>query len=384
MTETMNPFKQLCEAVKAFGDTPIFYKLRRQSTGSKILYAVIVSCIACAFTFLVQGWKISENRSLAEFIDDIPNFMYCEGQMFLDEKYEFAVEQYYVYADTDVASWNEPGEVAGEGVDISSKLEQISKNNNIDEGFFISKTNLIQFKNLKSYPSYTNLKWTELFGLFHIDNLSKAEVKGGYKGVILKGSLILFLLAIPFRGIGLFFYALLWTLVALIMNAILNSEEKFTTLYWMCFYIQSVIMILVAFLKLFFTIKTSLLLVALLGCYIIVFIRILQTGEPGIPIEIPSYAGTTSSVILDDDFDQFMNVSDTSVDNQHGQDLYDRTIQEDLFATHEQNHLYDKKDEQPFGEYAFDRTEERQFGETGSGQNTDETQEQSKTGLSLK
>ena len=392
MTETMNPFKQLGEAIKAFEDTYIFYKLRRQSTGSKILYALIVSCIACAFSFLIGGWKLSENRSIAEFIEEIPDFMYSEGNLLLDEKYEFAVEEYYVLADTDVMSWNVPGADSNlEGEAISAKLAQISKNGSVNEGFFLSRTNLIRFDNLKSSPSYSNYKWTDIFGLFHIDNLSKAEVKGGYKGVILKIYLLLFLLNIPIRGIGLFFFALLWTLVALVMNAILESEEKFTTLYWICFYIQSVLMILVALFKLFLTIKTFLLFIALLVGYIVLLTKILQNGEPGIPIEVPAYAGTTGSVILDDDFDQFMNASDTSAYGQDRQNPYGRTVQEDLFASREPKNeqpsggfVFEPKDEQPSGGFVFEPKNEQPSAEFVYDRNTDETQDSSKTGLSLK
>ena len=372
MNETINPLVQIVYTIKAFNNTHIFYKLRRQSAGSKILYALIASCIACAVTFLAGGIKLSENRSLETLINDIPNFMYSEGNMLLDEKQELKVEQYYVLMDTSVMSWIDPEHRGSdvEGVDVSNQIDKL-KNNSFNEAILVSRTNVLCIEEINNYPKYINLKWSDFFGILHINNLSKSQLEAGYKGVILKYSFILFLLAIPFRGMGLFFFALLWTILALIINAALKSEEKFTTLYWICFYIQSVIMIFMAIVKFLISINTFVMFCVLLICYIVVLCNVLKNGEPGTPIEFSSYSAIPNPVIEDDDFNRFMNDQDASAYDIDRQNPYGRTVQEDIYASHEQNYQYDRKEEQ-------------QFEETMYGQKNDEAQETSKTGLSLK
>lgn len=313
MIEKMNPFEQIVETMKAFTDTDIFYKLRKQSTGSKFVVALLTSVIACLLTFILGGFKLAQSKVWDEMIGAIPDFTYSNGQMSLGEKYDQAMgdgANVYVVVDTDVDTWAFPQyDNTVQGTDVTNKVTSIVSNPQIEGIVFISKNNFILLTDIKMNTSYQEMKWSDFLGVLGIQSLSKSQIQSGYKGVIMKFATLLFFLGIPVYMLRLFFFALLLTIVALIIKASQKADEDFTTLYWISFYMQSAFMMIIALFKVFFTWKSSIWVIACLLYYITVMIRVLKNGAPMERSFVGNSGGAPNVGVINDDFEQFMEQS---------------------------------------------------------------------------
>lgn len=310
MIEKMNPFKQIVEAMKAFTDTDIFYQLRKQSTGSKIVVALLTGILACLFTFILGGMKLAQDNVWKEMFGALPEFAYYNGQMVCEEKYDQPiadVSDVYVVVDTDVDAWVLPQySNSTQGVDITNKVASITSNPEVDQILFISGYNLVLIRGIRVKATYQEMKWSELFGMFGIQSLSKSQILSGYKGVIMKFATLLFFLGIPVYIIRLFSITLLLTIVALIIKAVQKADEDFTTLYWISFYIESVFIMIISLFKVFLTWSSSVMTIACLLYYITVMIRVLKNGAP-MEGAFAGNSGAASNIgVVNDDFEQFM------------------------------------------------------------------------------
>lgn len=332
MIEKMNPFEQIVETMKAFTYTDIFYKLRKQSTGSKLVVALLTSIIAAFLTVILGGFKLSQDKVWEEILGAIPDFTYSNGQMTMADKYDQLISKVYVVVDTDVDAWAFPQyDSTVQGTDITNKVTSIVSDPQVEGIVFISRNNFILLTDVKINTSYQEMKWSDFFGVFGIQSLTKSQIQSGYKGVIMKIAAILFIFAVPGYMIRLYFLALLLTIVALIIKAAQKSDEDFTTLYWISFYIQSAFMMIIALFKVFFSWRSSVTVIACLLYYITVMTRVLKNGAP---VE-RSYGGNSGPApnigVVNDDFEQFMGESTyvRDVGEKSGFDMYERP-QEDF------------------------------------------------------
>lgn len=328
MTEKMNPFEQIVETMKAFTDTDIFYKLRKQSSGSKFVVALITSIVACLFTFIVGGFKLSQNKAWAEIIDALPGFAYSNGEMIFGEKYDHAVgdgESVYVVVDTDVDTWAFPQyDNTVQGTDVTNKVASIVSNPQIEGIIFVSKKNFILLTDIKVNTSYQEMKWSDFLGVFGIQSLSKLQIQSHYKGAIMKFATVLFFFGIPGYILRLFFITLILTLVALIIKAAQKADDDFTTLYWMSFYMQSAFMMIIALFKVCFSGKSTVWTIACFIYYITVMTRVLKNGAPMERAFVGNSGPSPSVGVIHDDFEQFMGESNyvRDVEEKSAFDLY--------------------------------------------------------------
>ena len=58
MTEAYNPFVQIGKSFEGFAHSGVYYKLRKQSTGSKLLCALIVTLLLNLITFGISAFKL--------------------------------------------------------------------------------------------------------------------------------------------------------------------------------------------------------------------------------------------------------------------------------------------------------------------------------------
>ena len=335
MIEKMNPFKQIVETMKAFTDTDIFYSLRKQSTGSKFVVALLTSIIACLLTFILGGFKLAQNKIWDEIIDTLPGFAYSNGQMIFGEKYDHAVgdrANAYVVVDTDVDTWAFPQyDSTIQGTDVTNKVASIISSNPQIEGIiFVSKNNFILLNDININTSYQEMKWSDFFGVFGIQSLSKLQIQSHYKEAIMKFAAVLCVLAIPVYIIRLFAITLLLTLVALIIKAAQKAEEDFATLYWMSFYMQSAFMMIIALFKVCFSGKSTVWTIACFIYYITVMIRVLKNGAPMERSFVGNSGGSPSVGVINDDFEQFMGESTYASDVEEKSDF-------DLYTKPEEN-----------------------------------------------
>lgn len=339
MVEQMNPFKQMIEALKAFTYTDTFYKLRKQSVGSRFVVALLTSVIACLFTFIVGGFKTANSRVWSEIIGAMPEFTYVNGEMVFENKYDqpvMNVSSVYTVVDTDVDTWAFPQyDSSVKGTDITNKVASIVTNPEVEDIVFISRHNLIMLRGIGTRVTYQESKWSELFGVLNIQSLSKSQIKSGYKGTIMKGALILCLFMIPYRFGQLFFLALLLTLIALIINGIHKSNEDFPTLYWITFYIQSSLMMIIALLRVFVTVRSSVATIVCVLYYIVTMNNVLKNGPP-MESSFGGNIGTGGAVssfgVIQDDFDMYAGQKEEVPDfAPKSEDFYYQTEKEDYY-----------------------------------------------------
>lgn len=313
----LNPFQQLYEVFKGFTYPNSYYTLRRQSVGSRILYGLIASVIACIFTFVIGGFQISNDETLQMLIEEMPEFTYSNGILTCDKKEDQEYGDSYLYLDTDydsfILSQDEPGKA---GTDISAKLKEILNHSNATSIMFVSSTNVVNIKRYGAQYNYQSLNLSDLFGLFGINELSKAAVLAGYKGVIMKIALLAGAIVLPFRLLGMFFFALLWSIVALIMNAVMKGKQDFPTLYWISFYIYSLIMVIMALEKSLFSWSTGTVTIVFMIIIVIMLYNTIRNGDPYLEPVMEGNGPAQSSVpvtggfgVVQDNFDDFMKDS---------------------------------------------------------------------------
>lgn len=301
MNTKINPFAQILEAFRGFTFSGSFYNLRRQSTGSKIVYSIIISIFTGLLLCALEAFSFSTDKEVTQFMNDLPEFYYSNGEFYCEDKFEESSSGTYMLIDTSQAQFTQ------------NHVKSALTDSSITDVLLISKTNIITYKTLTG--EYQDMKLSDLLDVFQIQALSKQQVLSGYKGFIFKVAMIISLVIIPCQFIRLFSASLILTLIALIINAICGSKESFSTLYWISFYIQSVFMIILAIGKPFLSLSSSSLTIACLLLFIITMHHTLKHGEPEVKT-------TVVSNHFNDDFDDFMRqetvTPSTSYDSSYG------------------------------------------------------------------
>lgn len=284
MTTKINPFVQIFEAFRGFTFTGAFYNLRKQSTGSKIAYSIIISIFTGLLLCALEAVSLITDKELNQFMNDLPEFYYSNGEFYCEDRFEESASGTYMLIDTSQTQFTQ------------NHIKSALTDSNITGVLLISKTNIITYKTLTA--EYQEMKLSDFMNVFQIQSLSKQQILSEYKGFIFKIAMIISLGVIPFQFVKLFFVSLILALIALIINVACSSKESFPTLYWISFYIQSVFMIILAIGKPFLSLSGSSFTIACLLFFIIIMYLTLKHGEPVIkPIMSSNY---------NDDFDNFM------------------------------------------------------------------------------
>lgn len=284
MTTKINPFAQILGAFQSFASSDALYDLRRQSTGSKMIYSVIISILTGLLVCSLTAFTLSTNKYITQFMESLPDFYYLDGEFHCEKKWEECADDTYVLVDTSQTQFTKEH--------VKSALTKP----NVSEVLLISQTNIITYKALTG--EYQDMRFSDLMGLLQLQSFSRQQIVSKYKGFIFKVALLYSLLYIPYQFAKLFFVSLILALIALIINAACNTKENFSTLYWMSFYIQSAFMMILSVAKPLSNIKGGIFTVIFLALFIFIMYRTLKRGEPvGTPVTF---------VNSNDDFDDFM------------------------------------------------------------------------------
>lgn len=238
------PFGQIIMSFVAVVKAKEYFALRRQKTGSKLLVAIIVAILTAMATCALYGVKLAGSQSLAELIEQIPEFSYSEGLLEVDGRYEYEYSGGYLLVDSDIPYFNYGNDVgkydgAIDSMDILSELYE-RNNGTLTQALMMSKRNMVFVSNGQTQA----IKYKDLFGIYGILSFSKQNIEDNYKNVIMKWALIIGALYIPIKFGLLFFVPLIYGLVGLIVASVLKTRSGFKTTYWMAFYMNVVFVII--------------------------------------------------------------------------------------------------------------------------------------------
>lgn len=244
--EKLNPFMQFVESYKGFGKPDSYYKLSKQSGGSKFLYAVLISLLACVITFIPAGLFICMDKGLASTIETMPDFSLENSQFVCEAKVDEAYGDAYLFMNTDydVIYCKDKETNPPKGIDVSEKVQEILRDGNIHTMLMVSRSNILNIQVQGGQYSYQNIYLSDIFGVLKIPTISKTLIQDGYKGFIMRCVTFLTFIIWPFKLIGIFWYALLWSLIGLIVNSVCKKNVSFETIYWMSFYLQCAFMMI--------------------------------------------------------------------------------------------------------------------------------------------
>ena len=292
MIETYNPFLQIIKSFEGFVRSEVYYKLRKQTTGSKILCALIVTVLLNLITFGISAAKLCTDKSLYDFIDSIPEFSYEKGSFQAEKKYETTSSGTYVLIDTSVPAYYSIKDDTGfiDAVNIDSLVKKAGENNSIREAMFFSETNAIQVNFITG--QIQKIKYSEVASLLHITSFSKTAILSGYKGFIVKCAVILGLIWLPVQFVLIFLIAFIYCLLAQIGKAITKSEDDFNTIYWIAFYIIMAILLIKTILKNTIPFAGGMLNMLAFALTIFIILKTLKDGDPNSDTSYGSYPDT--------------------------------------------------------------------------------------------
>ena len=280
MTETYNPFVQIAKSFEGFAHSNVYYKLRRQSTGSKILCALIVTLLLNLITFGISAAKLAGDKDIEAFINDMPDFTYSNATFSLEKRYETTTSDTYVLIDTDVSYYYNGTDDGGyiNPVNVAPLLQNVTSKNNITQAMFISESNIVII-NLTT-NQVQQMKFSELSAVLHIPDFSKASIQTGYKGFIIKWAVILGLIWIPFRFAGLFLAGLFYCILAQIVKSLAKSTDDFNTIYWISFFISIAFSIIKTLIKNTLPLGGGMLNTLFFALFLILIVKTLKEGNP--------------------------------------------------------------------------------------------------------
>lgn len=280
MYTKVNPFLQIIEAFKGFYSPESLYNLRKQSTGSKIVYSIIVGIL---LAIIICGWAVFSINTDEEFeneLQQLPNFSYASGSFYFEEEIALAAEDSYLIIDTDQNEW-ELETLQQQAFGTTSNgykvFQEALNDTSVTQVMMLSRTNIVTYK--KYSGEFVEMSLSDFFGFFGIRTFSKDIILDGYKGFVTKVGIICGVIIAPFQASNLFSAALLLTLIALIINAVCKSSESFATLYWISFYVQSVLMIIKAIGTSVLNINDFILSFVCLIAYIVIMVRTIKKGD---------------------------------------------------------------------------------------------------------
>ena len=244
-----NPFAQIAKAYGGFADTSIYYVLRGQTVGSKILVALIVTVFLNLITFGISAAKLCTDKELNKFINEMPDFRYENGSLYVEKKYETNSSDAYIIVDTSVPYYyvgSDDNGVAG-AVSINDKIKELGEKSGLQHSLFISETNIIDVNYLTGQTQ--QMKFSDATAVLPVKKFSKDVVSSGYQSFIIKWAVVIGLLWLPVRFGLLFLVTLIYCVLAQIGKAITRSEDDFNTIYWIAFYIVIAMEIIKTLLK---------------------------------------------------------------------------------------------------------------------------------------
>ncbi len=300
MYTKVNPFIQTIEAFKGFYSPESLYNLRKQSTGSKILYSIIIGIL---LAFIICGWVVLEINTDKEFeneLQQLPNFSFASGSFYFEEEVALAADTSYLIIDTDQNEWELETlqqQAFGTTTNGYKVFQEALNDTSVTQVMLISRTNIVTYK--KYSGEFIEMSLFELFGVFGIQTFSKDIILDSYKGFVAKMGVIFGLFIAPYQISNLFFTTLFLALVALIINAACKSSESFATLYWISFYIQSVLMIIKAIGADILNINDIIMSGVCFIVYIVIMVRTLRKGD------VTLQPATVYNI--NDDLDDYLN-----------------------------------------------------------------------------
>ena len=280
MNETYNPFLQIIKSYEGLGSSGVYYKLRRQKTGSKLVCALIVAVLLVLITFGISAGKLCADKDLSDFINEMPDFRYENGSFYVEKKYETTTTDTYVLVDTSVPAYYNDTDNSGliGSVDISPIVKSTGEKSGVTQAMFVSETNLIQVNFITG--QIQEMKFSELSSIFQIKSFSKSIIQSGYKSFIVKWAVILGILWLPVRFGLLFLTALIYCIQAQIGKAITKSEDDFNTIYWIAFYINIALVIVKALIKNLIPLGGGMLNMLFFALFIFIILKTLKDGDP--------------------------------------------------------------------------------------------------------
>lgn len=329
--EKWNVGKQFIASFMGLFDAEKYYTLRHQKTGSKILFAFLLAVFTCVVSFVIGGLRLSNSESLEEFVEMIPEFTYGDGRLIFQEKYATTADDMYFYVDTDCEAFCDKNRMVGpaDGTDIGPEIQKMLSEGNLTQMVFVSQTNYINVKAFGNSYQAEDVNYSQVAQVLGIQYFSKGTIAYNYKGFIMKWAIIIALIMLPLRFGWIFLITLIWALIGLIVNAASRSNEDFSTVYWISFYMQTVFMVIRSLSKCIFNYGGTIMTIAFIVIFVIVLYRTLSEGDSvsGAPIawgggmqDMSSYGNVNNSFgVIEDDLDAFMKNGEAN-DNQN--DLY--------------------------------------------------------------
>lgn len=280
MNETYNPFLQIIKSYEGLGSSDVYYNLRRQKTGSKIVCALIVAVLLVIITFGISAGKLCADKDLSDFVNEMPDFRFENGSFYVEKKYETTTTDTYVLVDTSVPAYYNDTDNSGliGSVDISPIVKSTGEKSGVTQAMFVSETNLIQVNFITG--QIQELKFSEISSIFQIKSFSKSSIQSGYKSFIVKWAVILGLLWLPVRFGLLFLTALIYCILAQIGKAITKSEDDFNTIYWIAFYINIAFVIVKTLIKNLIPFGGGMLNMLFFALFIFIILKTLKDGDP--------------------------------------------------------------------------------------------------------
>lgn len=300
MYTKVNPFIQIIEAFKGFYSPESLYNLRKQSTGSKILYSIIIGIL---LAFIICGWavfSINTDKELENELQQLPNFSYASGSFYFEEKVALAAEDSYLIIDTNQNKWeleNLQQQAFGTTSNGYKVFQEALNDTSVTQVMMLSRTNIVTYK--KYSGEFVEMSLSDFFGFVGIRTFSKDIILDGYKGFVTKVGVICGVIIAPFQASNLFSAALLLTLIALIINAVCKSNETFATLYWITFYVVSALTIIETIGADILNINDIIMSCVCFIVYIIIMVRTLQKGD------VTLQPATVYNI--NDDLDDYLN-----------------------------------------------------------------------------
>ncbi|MBR6222040.1 MAG: DUF1189 family protein [Lachnospiraceae bacterium] len=281
--EKINPFMQIPTSFAGFAKQKLFIKLREQSTGSKMVYAIIMAILLSFISFFVVGLKLANDKELAKALNEMPNFSYADGELNVDTTANFASSGTVFFMDTNVEAFYNGTNDTGfsNAQDIQGILATMNIQEPVQQAMFLAKKNFV-FINYTTNQNLPPQEYSKIMPTVGITSFDKQTVLNGYKSVIIKVFAIISGIMVIILFIHLFLITLIWSLIGLIVNGVAKADADFSDIYWISFYINGAFCIVKYVLKLFISWK-FLLTCVLIGTYIGILYLALKSADEETP-----------------------------------------------------------------------------------------------------
>lgn len=324
MYESYNPFLQIIKSFEGIAHSDTYYKLRKQTTGSKILCALIVAAILNLITFGIGAAKICGDKDLYDFLNEMPNYSYANGSLLVDQKFEDKSSDTYFLIDTSVPYYYTGTDDSGMfgAVNADPIIQKIGDNSGIRDAMIASETNIIRVT--YTTGQIQNIKYSEMASIFNIQPFSKSSILSGYKGFIGKWAAILGAIWLPVQFALIFFSVLIYCVMAQIAKSIIKADDDFNTIYWITFYVYIAFTIIKTLIKSVNPFGNGLINTAFFALIIFIIVKTLREGD--------SDAGSTQfGYVNNDTFGDTFDSIDRSSNNTYSNNSYSNNTYSNTF-----------------------------------------------------